>query len=83
MPKDDLVYAGHMLEMADKAVALVHDKDRGAYDQDEVLRLALTHLVQTVGEAPPVMSRRSSATNTRRSPGGPSSGCATEWSTIT
>ncbi|CAN5700462.1 DUF86 domain-containing protein [soil metagenome] len=51
MPKDDLVYAGHMLEMADKAVALVHDKDRGAYDQDEVLRLALTHLVQTVGEA--------------------------------
>jgi len=28
MPKDDLVYAGHMLEMADKAVALVHEKDR-------------------------------------------------------
>ncbi len=51
MPKDDLVYVGHMLEMAGKAVALVRDKDRRAYDRDEVLRLALTHLVQTVGEA--------------------------------
>ncbi len=51
MPKDDLVYVGHMLERAEKAFALVRDKDRSAYDRDEVLRLALTHLVQTVGEA--------------------------------
>lgn len=51
MPKDDLVYVGHMLERAEKASALVKNKDRAAYDRDEVLRLALTHLVQTVGEA--------------------------------
>ncbi len=51
MPKDDLVYVGHMLERAEKAFTLTSDKDRAAYDEDEVLRLALTHLVQTVGEA--------------------------------
>lgn len=36
MPKDDLVYVGHMLERAEKASALVSDKDRAAYDEDEV-----------------------------------------------
>lgn len=57
MPKDDPVYSGHMLERAEKASALVNDKDRAAYDEDEVLRLALTHLVQTVGEAARHVSR--------------------------
>jgi uncharacterized protein with HEPN domain len=57
MPKDDLVYVGHMLETAEKAVTLVRDKDRATYDRDEVLRLALTHLVQTVGEAARHVSR--------------------------
>jgi len=51
MPKDDLVYVGHMMERAEKACALVWDKNRSAYDRDEVLHLALTHLVQPVGEA--------------------------------
>lgn len=57
MQKYDLVYVGHMLEMSEKALALVGDKDRAAYDEDEVLRLALTHLVQTVGEAARHVSR--------------------------
>jgi uncharacterized protein with HEPN domain len=57
MPKDDLVYVGHMLETAEKAISLLADKDRAAYDRDEVLRLALTHLVQTVGEAARHVSR--------------------------
>lgn len=56
MPKDDLVYAGHMLDMARKALVLVQDKDRTSYDQDEVLRLALTHLLQVIGEAARRMS---------------------------
>lgn len=50
-PKDDLVYAGHMLEMSRKALAMIEGKDRTAFDQDEVLRLALAHLVQIIGEA--------------------------------
>ena len=46
-----------MLERAEKASALIKDKDCAAYDGDEVLRLALTHLVHTVGEAARHVSR--------------------------
>jgi uncharacterized protein with HEPN domain len=51
MNGDDLVYLGHMLDMADKTVSLVKGKDRVAYGGDETLRLALAHLVQVIGEA--------------------------------
>lgn len=51
MKKDDLVYAGHMLDAARKAQALLGAKGRAAYDADEALRLALAHLVQVIGEA--------------------------------
>ena len=51
MQKDDLVYAGHMLDMARKALDLVRGKSRQDYNSDETLRFALTHLVQVVGEA--------------------------------
>jgi uncharacterized protein with HEPN domain len=51
MPKDDLVYVGHMLDTAEKAAAKVHGLSRADYDADENLRLALVHLVQTIGEA--------------------------------
>ena len=51
MPKDDLVYVGHMQDMANKAIQLVKGKTRKDFDQDEKLRLALTYLVQVVGEA--------------------------------
>lgn len=51
MQKDDLVYVGHMLDMARKATAKVHGRSRAEYDADEDLRLALTHIVQTLGEA--------------------------------
>jgi uncharacterized protein with HEPN domain len=51
MQKDDLVYVGHMLDMARKAVTRVHGCTRAEYDADEDLRLALTHLIQTLGEA--------------------------------
>ena len=51
MPKDDQVYIGHMLDTALQAVSKVRGKTRADYDADENLRLALTHLVQTIGEA--------------------------------
>ena len=47
---DDL-YLLHMLESAQKALAFVQGKTRDGYDDNEVLRLALLHLIQTVGEA--------------------------------
>ncbi len=51
MKKDNRVYAGHMLDMARKASSLISGKTRDDYDRDETLRLALTHLLQVIGEA--------------------------------
>ena len=51
MSPRDLVYVGHMLDMARKAVGKVIGLTHDAYDADENLRLALTHLVQVIGEA--------------------------------
>jgi uncharacterized protein with HEPN domain len=51
MQKDDLVYVGHMLDMAIAAAGKIAGIDRAQYDADENLRLALAHLIQTIGEA--------------------------------
>ena len=51
MSPRDLVYVGHMLDMARKAVAKTQGLLRDAYDADENLRLALIHLIQVIGEA--------------------------------
>jgi uncharacterized protein with HEPN domain len=51
MPKDELVYIGHMLDKAHEALSLVRGKIRQDYDRDTALRLALTHLIQVIGEA--------------------------------
>jgi len=41
----------HMRDYAQKAVAMVEGQTRGDLDSDEKLRLALTHLVELIGEA--------------------------------
>ena len=51
MLKDDLVYAGHMLDMAGKATGKVQGQSRADYDADENLRMTLAHLIQVIGEA--------------------------------
>jgi uncharacterized protein with HEPN domain len=51
MSPRDLVYVGHMLDMARKAVGKSAGLSHDAFDADENLRLALTHLVQVIGEA--------------------------------
>ena len=58
MPKDDQVYLGHMLDMAQKAIGLLKNKQRGDYDSDEALRLALAHLPQIIGEAASHVSKQ-------------------------
>ncbi len=50
MPKDDLVYVGHMLDTAQKALDLARGKTRRDYDVEEALRIALAHLDQVIGE---------------------------------
>lgn len=49
--KDEWLYLGHMLDLSRKAISLMQYKTRQQYDADEVLRLALVHLLQTIGEA--------------------------------
>jgi uncharacterized protein with HEPN domain len=57
MSPRDPVYVGHMLDMARKAVAKTEGVNRDVYERDENLRLALTHLVQVIGEAARRVSR--------------------------
>lgn len=56
MTRDDWVYVGHMLDMSRKALELSTGVQKSSYDQDEKLRLALTHLVQVIGEAARLVS---------------------------
>ena len=51
MSPGDPVYVGHMLDMARKAVSKTQNISPETYDADENLRLALIHLIQTIGEA--------------------------------
>ena len=51
MPKGDLLYLGHMLDVAAQAISKLEGKEREDYEEDENLRLAVTHLVQMIGEA--------------------------------
>jgi len=49
--KDDNLYFGHMLDMARKIEQKSQGLTRQRFNDDENLRLALLHLVQTIGEA--------------------------------
>jgi uncharacterized protein with HEPN domain len=51
MRRDDLVYIGHMSDRVAQVRAKVAGVSREDFDADENLRLAVTHLVQDVGEA--------------------------------
>jgi len=57
MSPRDLVYVGHMLDMARKAVAKTRSISRDAFDSDENLRFALIHIIQIIGEAGRHVSR--------------------------
>ena len=48
---DDTVRLKHMLDAARKAVNLIQGKNRGDLDADEILVLALTRLLEIIGEA--------------------------------
>lgn len=50
-PPDDDARLRHLVEAAEKATTYASQRDRSALDDDEILRLALTKLVEIVGEA--------------------------------
>lgn len=49
--RDDRISLADMLDHAVEAVHLVENKDKDAFSKDRVLQLALTHLVEIIGEA--------------------------------
>ncbi|MBP0012091.1 MAG: DUF86 domain-containing protein [Roseofilum sp. SBFL] len=49
--KDNCVYIGHMIDTANKALGFVSGVSREEFDNNEQLRLAITHLLQVIGEA--------------------------------
>jgi uncharacterized protein with HEPN domain len=57
-PPDDDTRLRHLIEAAEKATAYAAERDRAALDDDEVLRLALTKLVEIVGEAAKQVSEK-------------------------
>jgi uncharacterized protein with HEPN domain len=50
-PDPDLVRIRHLQEAAQKAIDFSQGKTRQSLDEDELLRLALTKLIEIVGEA--------------------------------
>ena len=63
MPTDDTLNLDHMRDHAAKALALAAGKTRAEFDADEVLRLALTYLIQIVGEAANQVSQETKDTH--------------------
>ena len=55
-PKDDWNYLRHMRDVADKTIHNVAGLSRPQFDGDENLQLAVTHLIQTIGEAARLVS---------------------------
>ena len=51
MPPDDLVFIGHMVDMARTGQRLVAGASRQDLDRDEKLQLALVRALQVIGEA--------------------------------
>ncbi len=49
--RNDRVYIGHMLDTANKAIGFMQGLTREDFDNNELLRLSLTHLLQIIGEA--------------------------------
>lgn len=60
---DDVVRLRHLREAAEKAVDYCCGKSRESLDEDELLRLALTKLVEIVGEAAKQVSEPTRAAN--------------------
>lgn len=56
MSKDDLRYVGHMVDCGQRIQQFLAGKSRADYDAEEVLRLAVIHLLQTIGEAARLVS---------------------------
>lgn len=62
-PPDDIIRLRHLREAAGKAVEFSASRNRHSLDDDELLRLGLTKLVEIVGEAAKQVSEPTRATH--------------------
>lgn len=69
MRPDDEVRVNHLLDAARKAIAYTDGRTREDLDTDQMLRLALTKLVEIVGEAAKQVSAASRAAHSRTDSG--------------
>lgn len=51
MQHDDLAYVGDMRDSAESVRRLLTGRTHASFDADETLQLAVTHLIQRIGEA--------------------------------
>lgn len=51
MSKDEQIRLRHMLDAANKAMALIQGRSRADLDNDETMALALVRLIEILGEA--------------------------------
>jgi uncharacterized protein with HEPN domain len=61
MRPDDRTRIAHLIDAASKAIAFADGRTRADLDDDEMLRLALTKLVEIVGEAAKYVSAETRA----------------------
>jgi len=76
MRKDDAVYLGHMKEFAEEALAMCAGYTSATFGGDRKTQLAVTHLIELMGEAASNVSADMRAA-TRTCLGRRSSACAT------
>lgn len=82
MQPEDRVRLRHLADAATKAISYSKDKHRADLDDDELLRLALTKLIEIVGEAAKHLSPELRASNPA-CPGQQPPGCEIASSTTT
>jgi uncharacterized protein with HEPN domain len=83
MRPDDEIRLRHLTEAASKAVGYCADRQRADLDSDELLRLALTKLVEIVGEAAKHISLEHCKPPNPVCPGLPPHACVTDLFTTT
>ena len=78
---DNRMRLRHMLDYGQEALGLTKGKQRADLESDRILALALTRLLEIVGEAANRVSQEMRRSNILRYPGDKSSACAIGWST--
>lgn len=63
MPPDDAVRLRHLIDAAETAIRFTSDRRRADLDADQMLTLALTKLVEIVGEAAKQVSAETKEAN--------------------